>query len=194
MQYGWGFQTWEYSPVYALRSYLFLMPHVGVTAMAAKLFGRKVAAFFAARVVQGLLSAWLEYRFAEAVATRCTATGTLTLWMLAGTAGMFHASSAFLPSRYASDYVSLPYRMSIVCATQLHYARCSGYLAFMDQWQFWSRNSWRCLHDRTRLAIFSAALHTAWNYCTVITNLWLSESPFMGMYFYGCIGRRFSSI
>lgn len=30
MVYGSGLQTWEYSPVYALRSYAYLMPHAAV--------------------------------------------------------------------------------------------------------------------------------------------------------------------
>ena len=55
--YGWGFQTWEYSPAYALRSYLFLLPHsVAVKALHAAT-GSKVTAFYGARALQGLLAA-----------------------------------------------------------------------------------------------------------------------------------------
>ena len=51
--------------------------------------------------LQGLLSWQLERTFCEAVAARFGApTATLTLWLLAGSAGMFHAATAFLPSTF----------------------------------------------------------------------------------------------
>lgn len=99
--FGWGFQTWEYSPAYALRSYFFLLPHsVAVSALHAA-SGSKIAAFYGARALQGAVSWHLERRFCEAVATQFgPATGTTTLWLLAGSAGMFHAATAFLPSSF----------------------------------------------------------------------------------------------
>ena len=56
VQHGWGFQTWEYSPVYALRSYLFLLPHVVVTSAISSVVGSKVVAFYCARCAQGFCS------------------------------------------------------------------------------------------------------------------------------------------
>lgn len=99
--YGWGFQTWEYSPAYALRSYFFLLPHsIAVSALHAA-SGSKIAAFYGARALQGAFSWHLERRFCEAVALKFGATtGTTTLWLLAGSAGMFHAATAFLPSSF----------------------------------------------------------------------------------------------
>jgi hypothetical protein len=47
--YGWGFQTWEYSPAYALRSYLFLLPHSAAVSALHAASGSKVVAFYGAR-------------------------------------------------------------------------------------------------------------------------------------------------
>lgn len=99
--YGWGFQTWEYSPAYALRSYFFLLPHSVAVSALHTATGSKLAAFYGARALQGLASWHLERHFCEAIATRFgTTTATATLWLLAGSAGMFHASTAFLPSSF----------------------------------------------------------------------------------------------
>jgi hypothetical protein len=54
-----------------------------------------------ARALQALLSWQLERTFCEAAALRFGApVATATLWLLAGSAGMFHAATAFLPSSF----------------------------------------------------------------------------------------------
>ena len=99
--YGWGFQTWEYSPAYALRSYLFLLPHSCVLRLLHAALGSKIAAFYGARAAQAALCWHLERRFCEAAALRYgEASAHATLWLLAGSAGMFHAAPAFLPSSF----------------------------------------------------------------------------------------------
>ena len=99
--YGWGFQTWEYSPAYALRSYLFLLPHSCLLRLLHAALGSKIAAFYGARAAQAALCWHLERRFCEAAALRYgEASAHATLWLLAGSAGMFHAAPAFLPSSF----------------------------------------------------------------------------------------------
>ena len=100
--HGSGMQTWEYSPVYALRSYAYLMPYT-LPSLVCQLFTpSKIAAFYATRAAAGLVCACCEARFYRAV---CSAfgqqIGVLTLVFLVGSAGMFHASTAFLPSTTA---------------------------------------------------------------------------------------------
>lgn len=99
--YGWGFQTWEYSPAYALRSYFFLLPHSIAVSALHTATSSKIAAFYGARALQGVVSWHLERQFCEAVATQFgDSVATTTLWLLAGSAGMFHAATAFLPSSF----------------------------------------------------------------------------------------------
>jgi alpha-1,2-mannosyltransferase len=139
VQHGWGFQTWEYSPVYALRSYLFLLPHVVVTSAISSAVGSKVVAFYCARCAQGLLCCFLERRFACSIGERFGwSTGTATLWILAGTAGMCHTSSAFLPSRCAAVCPG-PLAAALICALGVA-AGSITMMAVLAIWEAWIRN------------------------------------------------------
>ena len=101
--YGRGLQTWEYSPAYALRSYLYLLPHAAVARAATFLLATdKRVAFYAVRCALGAFSALCEARFARAVgAAFGRDVGATTLAFLLTAAGLFHASVAFLPSTFA---------------------------------------------------------------------------------------------
>jgi alpha-1,2-mannosyltransferase len=111
--HGFGFQTWEYSPVYALRSYLYLRLHSAVAnattfGMSLGLFGgadvaagAKPMLFYALRGALGLACAYAEahlYRSSIPVFGRRAA--RFLLWLLVFNAGLFHASTAFLPSSF----------------------------------------------------------------------------------------------
>ena len=66
--HGSGFQTWEYSPVYALRSYFYLLPHAAPSIAAAWAgVSSKVTAWYLTRGALGLVSAWAESRLVVAV-------------------------------------------------------------------------------------------------------------------------------
>lgn len=61
--YGFGKQVWEYSPEYALRSYLYILIHAIIVAPLAWLLGpykNKVYVFYALRCAFALQSAYLE--------------------------------------------------------------------------------------------------------------------------------------
>ncbi|OQR85604.1 alpha mannosyltransferase [Achlya hypogyna] len=101
--YGHGLQTWEYSPVYALRSYLYLVVHGVVGKVAGTvLFGSsKLAIFFGLRTALGFACAFSEALFYRGVVKAFGArTGRYTLLLLAFNSGMFQASTAFLPSSF----------------------------------------------------------------------------------------------
>lgn len=72
--YGTGMQTWEYSPLYALRSYLYLWLYAGPMTMMQWLGVEsalgKPALFFGMRLVIGTTSAMCEARFARAASRR----------------------------------------------------------------------------------------------------------------------------
>ena len=100
--YGQGLQTWEYSPDYALRSYFYCAFHAALAAAVGVLTSNKVAIFYAVRCALGAASALVEARFARRVAQVVgTEIGVLTWLLLLTSAGMFHASVAFLPSTFA---------------------------------------------------------------------------------------------
>lgn len=97
--HGTGMQTWEYSPQFALRSYVFVELYA-IPIRLARLSGfNKVQAFYCLRGSCGLASAFCEASFCDAVECSCgTRVAILTLCFLAGASGMFHSSVAVLPS------------------------------------------------------------------------------------------------
>ena len=66
--HGSGFQTWEYSPVYALRSYYFLLPYALPAKLAALATEDKVVAFYAVRGAMAFVCSACEARFYRSVA------------------------------------------------------------------------------------------------------------------------------
>ncbi|EEY65024.1 putative alpha mannosyltransferase [Phytophthora infestans T30-4] len=112
--YRFGFQTWEYSPVYALRSYFYLLLHYIVVKLTAfgstlgLLADQKLLLFYGLRAALGLLSAYAEALFYHSTSRRfgCR-TARYLLCALLFNAGIFHASTAFLPSTFTMVLVML---------------------------------------------------------------------------------------
>uniref|UniRef100_T1JLB9 Mannosyltransferase n=1 Tax=Strigamia maritima TaxID=126957 RepID=T1JLB9_STRMM len=101
--YGSGFQTWEYSPVYAIRSYAYLLLHAFPGWLYSNLLqANKVLVFYFIRCLLGFICAVCEVYFYKAVCHRFGAhVGRMTLIFLLFSAGMFISSTAFLPSSFA---------------------------------------------------------------------------------------------
>lgn len=108
LNHGYGFQTWEYSPEYAIRSWLYaglhsvvillskLLPVVGYFAKG------KLAEFYALRVVLGLCCAVCESRlFGKISQTLNPRIAILFMIIMVSSPGMYHASVAYLPSSFA---------------------------------------------------------------------------------------------
>jgi len=112
--YRFGFQTWEYSPIYALRSYVYLLAHYLVVKLTAfgstlgLLADQKLLLFYGLRAALGLLSAYSEALFYRST-SRCFGrrTARYLLCILLFNAGIFHASTAFLPSTFSMVLVML---------------------------------------------------------------------------------------
>ena len=70
--HGYGMQTWEYSPIYALRSYAYIFFHVllGMFVRVILEWHNKVFIFYAIRVILGLFCAYCEAYFYRAVSYR----------------------------------------------------------------------------------------------------------------------------
>eukprot|EP00026_Physarum_polycephalum_P005805 Phypoly_transcript_05843.p1 GENE.Phypoly_transcript_05843~~Phypoly_transcript_05843.p1 ORF type:complete len:617 (+),score=73.87 Phypoly_transcript_05843:224-1852(+) len=103
LMYGYGLQTWEYSPVYALRSYLYIMIHAFFGNIANIFFGgSKVTVFYVMRTLLAVLCAYGETFFYSKVERKFGPTvGFFTFVFLLFSAGMTQAAPSFLPSTFA---------------------------------------------------------------------------------------------
>lgn len=104
---GTGFQTWEYSPEFALRSYSYLWLHALPANIVALLVENGVVIFYAVRCMLAVVCAWLEYRLYKVLGRKCGG-GVCNLWLFFQlvNAGMFISSTALLPSSF-SLYITL---------------------------------------------------------------------------------------
>lgn len=101
--YGSGFQTWEYSPAYAIRSYLYLWLY-GFPALvySSVLQSNKVLVFYFTRCLMALVSSLADaYLYSAVRRTFGPFASRLLLLFLVLSTGMFIASTAFLPSSFA---------------------------------------------------------------------------------------------
>uniref|UniRef100_A0A0E0MSY1 Mannosyltransferase n=1 Tax=Oryza rufipogon TaxID=4529 RepID=A0A0E0MSY1_ORYRU len=104
-----GFQTWEYSSNFALRSYLYLFIHALVAGPASMIFGEhKVRVFYSVRIFLGLISTITETVLVVALSRKYgKRLACYVLAMLCLTSGCFFASTSFLPSSFSMYAVTL---------------------------------------------------------------------------------------
>ena len=120
--HGFGQQTWEYSPDYALRSYAYLLPYAALLKIAEAIIpthllfiAPKVALFYAVRIALASASAVVEGLLVNSVgATLGASTGWATLFGLALAPGMMISAAAFLPSSFAMVCFSLALRAAML--------------------------------------------------------------------------------
>ena len=100
--HGYGLQTWEYSPEYAIRSWLYALIHAIPSKVAAAFVSKKVFEFFFVRGVLGLICAGCETRLFSTISrTMDPRIAVVFLLAMVSSSGMFHASVAYLPSSFA---------------------------------------------------------------------------------------------
>jgi len=104
-----GFQTWEYSSDFALRSYLYLFIHALVAGPASLIFGEhKIRVFYSVRIFLGLISTITETVLVVALSRRYgKRLACYVLAMLCLSSGCFFASTSFLPSSFSMYAVTL---------------------------------------------------------------------------------------
>ncbi|XP_047486445.1 alpha-1,2-mannosyltransferase ALG9-like [Penaeus chinensis] len=138
--YGKGFQTWEYAPQYALRSYTYILIHAVPGWIYSNLLqSNRMLVFFFIRCMLALGCSGCELYFYRGICKEFGANvGRLTLSILVFAAGMFIASTAYLPSSFAM------------------------YMTFM------SMGAW--YHQSYELAIFTTAISTflGWPFAAAI--------------------------
>ncbi|XP_061754525.1 alpha-1,2-mannosyltransferase ALG9 isoform X1 [Nerophis ophidion] len=98
--YGTGMQTWEYSPLYAIRSYSYLWLHALPACLHAHVLQtNKVLVFYFVRCVLAFSCCVCELYFYKAVCKKFGLhVGRLMLAFLVLSTGMFCSSTGFLPS------------------------------------------------------------------------------------------------
>ncbi|KAL5316751.1 hypothetical protein ACEPPN_015802 [Leptodophora sp. 'Broadleaf-Isolate-01'] len=103
LSHGYGLQTWEYSPDYAIRSWLYIILH-GLVGNFRRLlpFSTKVGEFYFIRYILAFVCAISQTMLFRVVNN--TLNPRIALFFLMAmvfSPGMFHASASFLPSSFA---------------------------------------------------------------------------------------------
>ncbi|KAK0198830.1 glycosyltransferase family 22 protein [Armillaria mellea] len=112
---GYGFQTWEVSPRYAIRSWTYVLLHLLPTRLASFVAENdKRPSFFAVRIFLAVISTFSEVILYRQVYEKVNQrVGRYLFFMLAFSAGMWNASTAFLPSSFAMYTSSVAFAYSI---------------------------------------------------------------------------------
>ncbi|WVQ81367.1 hypothetical protein IAT38_003490 [Cryptococcus sp. DSM 104549] len=110
-QYNSGFQTWELSPQFAVRSWAYVLLHWPLAHLGPLILRvGKRPSFFALRISLGAISSYCEARFFRTVVeTINERVGRYLFFTMLLSAGMFSASVAFLPSSFAMYTTMLAY-------------------------------------------------------------------------------------
>lgn len=111
LTHGYGFQTWEYAPDYAIRSWAYAGIHAVVVQISKFLpfvHGSKVAEFYFLRIILGFCCALCEMRLYSKIASTLNSRVAILYLLITTTSpGMYHASVAYLPSSFAMYFVML---------------------------------------------------------------------------------------
>ncbi|KAI6713236.1 hypothetical protein JHW43_004216 [Diplocarpon mali] len=103
LSHGYGLQTWEYSPEYAIRSWLYIILHAIVGNIRRLLpFSTKVGEFYFVRYILAFVCAICQTILFRVVNNTLNPRIALFFMMaMVFSPGMFHASASFLPSSFA---------------------------------------------------------------------------------------------
>ncbi len=102
LNHAFGLQTWEYSPEYAIRSWLYVVLQAVPGKLGAFFFSKRGFEFYLVRTILALVCAGAELRLFRAIsrALNFRIAIIFTIAMVT-TPGMFYASVAYLPSSFA---------------------------------------------------------------------------------------------
>ena len=102
LNHGYGLQTWEYSPEYSIRSWLYIVIHAAVGKLGSLLSRTKTFEFYFIRITLALACAVCESRLYSVISrTLNPRIGILFMIIMVSSPGMFHASAAYLPSSFS---------------------------------------------------------------------------------------------
>ncbi|KAI9873087.1 MAG: mannosyltransferase [Pleopsidium flavum] len=115
LNHGYGLQTWEYSPEYSIRSWLYIVIHAFIGKLGSLFSKTKSFEFYFIRIILALTCAVSEARLFSVISkTLNPRIGILFMIIMVSSPGIFHACAAYLPSSFAM------------------YATMLGMSAFMD--------------------------------------------------------------
>ncbi|KAJ5682588.1 GPI mannosyltransferase [Penicillium macrosclerotiorum] len=101
LEHGYGLQTWEYSPIYSIRSWLYVSLHAAVGKVGSLFVNTKGAEFYMIRVFLATFCAACQTRLYSSICRSVNPRiGLLFLLVTLSSPGVFHASTAFLPSTF----------------------------------------------------------------------------------------------
>ncbi|EEH20179.1 hypothetical protein PABG_02438 [Paracoccidioides brasiliensis Pb03] len=99
--HGYGLQTWEYSPEFSIRSWLYISFHAGIAKISTFFVRLKGAQFYFVRMALALMCTACETRIYSTISkTLNPRIGVIFVVIMAFSPGMFHASAAMLPSSF----------------------------------------------------------------------------------------------
>ncbi|KAK9239433.1 Alg9-like mannosyltransferase family-domain-containing protein [Lipomyces kononenkoae] len=108
--HGFGLETWEYSPVYAIRSWAYIGIHSIVVHIYRLMGVSETNLFFALRALLGSFCAFCEINLYHAIWRNISARAAkLFLVFSVSATGMFHASVTFLPSTFSMYFTMLAF-------------------------------------------------------------------------------------
>ncbi|KAF1832426.1 hypothetical protein BDW02DRAFT_554848 [Decorospora gaudefroyi] len=162
LNHGYGLQTWEYSPEYAIRSWTYTGIHsllIWLAMLPTQLldFQRsKVAGFYFLRAVLAVTCAFCQTRMYSVIQRTFNArVATFFTIIMVISPGMYHAAPAYLPSSFAM------------------YTTMLGFASFMD----WSGGFMRTTQGITWIAVGSAL---GWPFAGALVLPWVAEDMIAG--------------
>ncbi|KAF9454158.1 glycosyltransferase family 22 protein, partial [Macrolepiota fuliginosa MF-IS2] len=116
---GYGFQTWEVTPQHAIRSWAYILLHLFPATLVHFMLGPgKRPAFFAVRYLLAIVSTVAECAFYRTVVSKINErVGRYLYFMMLFNAGMWNASTAFLPSSFAMYTTAFAFSYALEPAT-----------------------------------------------------------------------------
>ncbi|KAH0838056.1 glycosyltransferase family 22 protein [Lanmaoa asiatica] len=118
LQFGHGFQTWEVTPTFAIRSWAYILFHMPAARSSSLFTLGKRPAFFAVRIFLAVLSTVCEVKFFRAVVESINdRVGRYLFFILLLNAGMWNAAAAFLPSSFAMYATTLAFAFALEPST-----------------------------------------------------------------------------
>lgn len=102
LNHGFGLQTWEYSPEYAIRSWLYIVMYAIPGKIGALVLSQRRYVFYFIRSMFAVVCAGAETRLFNSISKGYnSAIASLFMTAMVTAPGMFHASVAYLPSSFA---------------------------------------------------------------------------------------------
>jgi len=99
---GYGLQTWEYSPEFSIRSWVYIVLHAIPGKLGSLFSAKKSFEFYFLRTILGLVCALCESRLFSTISKALNPrVGIIFMIVMLFSPGMFHASIAYLPSSFS---------------------------------------------------------------------------------------------